>query len=56
MPKQLVPERLHLLPTPATLAQAGQQAVAGMEAAIKVGIEVSMQQLMGIMQQLVASV
>jgi hypothetical protein len=53
---QLVPELLPLLPTPATLAQAGQQAAARMEAAIKAGTAVSVQQVLGVMQQLVASV
>ena len=63
----LVPQLLPLLPTPDNLAQAGQQSAAGMEAAIKAGragmeaaikagTAASVQQLLGVMQQLVASV
>jgi hypothetical protein len=52
----LVPELLPLLPTSAALTQAGKDAAARMEAAIKGGTAVSVQQVLGVMQQLVASV
>ncbi|MFD2717149.1 hypothetical protein ACFST9_00380 [Hymenobacter monticola] len=51
----LVPELLPLLPTPATLAQAGKDAAVRMEAAIKAGTVVSVQQVTATMQQLMAT-
>lgn len=51
----LVPELLPLLPTPATLAQAGKDAAVRMEAAIKAGTVVSVQQVAASMQQLLAT-
>jgi hypothetical protein len=53
---ELAPMLLPLLPTPTTLAQVGEQAAARMEAAIKAGTAASVQQVLGVMQQLVASV
>jgi hypothetical protein len=53
---QLVPELLPLLPTSAALAQAGKEAAARMEAAIKGGTAVSVQQVGATMQQLVGAV
>lgn len=51
---ELAPMLLPLLPTPATLTQVGEQAAARMEAAIKAGTATSLQQVLGVMQQLVA--
>lgn len=52
----LVPELLPLLPTSAALTQAGKDAATRMEAAIKGGTAVSVQQVGAIMQQLVGAV
>jgi cell division protein FtsB len=49
--KQLVPQLLPLLPTPATLAQAGQQAATRIEAAIKAGTQASTQQVAASVQE-----
>ncbi len=49
--KQLVPQLLPLLPTPATLAQAGQQAATRIEAAITVGTQASTQQVAANVQE-----
>ena len=51
----LVPELLPMLPTPATLDQAGKQAAVRMEAAIQAGTAVSVQQVVATMQQLLAT-
>ena len=51
----LAPELLPLLPTPATLDQAGKQAAVRMEAAIQAGTAVSVQQVVATMQQLLAT-
>jgi hypothetical protein len=49
--KQLVPQLLPLLPTPATLAQAGQQAATRIEAAITAGTQASTQQVAASVQE-----
>lgn len=49
--KQLVPQVLPLLPTPATLAQAGQQAATRIEAAITAGTQASTQQVVASVQE-----
>ncbi len=49
--KQLVPQLLSLLPTPATLAQAGQQAATRIEAAIIAGTQASTQQVTASVQE-----
>jgi len=49
--KRLVPQLLPLLPTPATLAQAGQQAATRIEAAITAGTQASTQQVTASVQE-----
>lgn len=49
--KRLVPQLLPLLPTPATLAQAGQQAATRIEAAITAGTLAGTQQVMASVQE-----
>ncbi|GAA4509065.1 hypothetical protein GCM10023172_42110 [Hymenobacter ginsengisoli] len=49
--KRLVPQLLPLLPTPATLAQAGQQAATRIEAAITAGTQAGTQQVMASVQE-----
>ncbi len=49
--KQLVPQLLPLLPMPATLAQAGQQAATRIEAAITAGTQASTQQVAASVQE-----
>lgn len=49
--KLLVPQLLPLLPTPATLAQAGQQAATRIEAAITAGTQASTQQVVASVQE-----
>lgn len=51
MAKRLVPQLLPLLPTPATLAQAGQQAATRIEAAITAGTQASTQQVTASVQE-----
>lgn len=49
--KRLVPQLLPLLPTPATLAQAGQQAATRIEAAITAGTQAGTQQVTASVQE-----
>lgn len=49
--KRLVPQLLPLLPTPATLAQAGQQAATRIEAAITAGSQAGTQQVVASVQE-----
>jgi hypothetical protein len=49
--KRLLPQLLPLLPTPATLAQAGQQAATRIEAAITAGTQAGTQQVMASVQE-----
>jgi hypothetical protein len=49
--KRLVPQLLPLLPTPATLAQAGQQAATRIEAAITAGTQAGTQQVIASVQE-----
>jgi hypothetical protein len=49
--KRLVPQLLPLLPTPATLAQAGQQAATRIEAAITAGTQASTEQVTARVQE-----